>query len=190
LYVTNFGSNDVSCVNLTTNSLINNIAVGNRPTSQGSFVGGSLTPIPTSLSASNNGPINVQDSLKLSLSGNNLSGSVFNWTGPNNFSSSSLNPVIPSAQPTDSGTYTVQVITGNCSSKIQTTSVSINPSFKIAGRFKSIKDSLIKGVTVSLNGVQSLTNQSYSFFVNPNKQQTIKPYKNNDYIKSNGLNTT
>ncbi len=190
LYVTNFGSNTVSFINLTTNTLVNNIAVGKRPSSLGNFVGGSLTPIPSSLIASNNGPVNVQDSIKLSLSGNNLSGSVFNWTGPHNFSSSSLNPIIPSAQPIDSGTYTVQVITGNCTSKIQTTLVTINPSFKITGYFKSIKDSLIKRVTVSLNGVQSLNNQSYSFIVNPNIKQTIKPYKNNDYIKSNGINTT
>ncbi|MEL6866877.1 MAG: SprB repeat-containing protein, partial [Bacteroidota bacterium] len=52
-----------------------------------------------------NNPICENDNIYLSASG----GTTYQWTGPNGFSSMDKNPIIPNANPSMSGTYTVLV---------------------------------------------------------------------------------
>ncbi|MFN5442758.1 MAG: hypothetical protein ACK48V_00860 [Crocinitomicaceae bacterium] len=70
----------------------------------------------------NNGPVCVGN--QLSLTSNFIEGATYNWIGPNNFSSSSQNPIV-STVATDlmSGDYTLTINFLNCPSVSTTTSV-------------------------------------------------------------------
>ncbi|MXV52366.1 T9SS type B sorting domain-containing protein [Pedobacter sp. HMF7647] len=48
------------------------------------------------------------------LSTNAVTGAVYNWTGPNNFTSAQQSPVIPVSSYQIAGTYTLTVAVGNC----------------------------------------------------------------------------
>ncbi|WP_378105470.1 T9SS type B sorting domain-containing protein [Chryseobacterium sp. sg2396] len=65
----------------------------------------------SSAMVSSNSPVCINSTLQLNASG----GAVYNWTGPNGFTSTLQNPVIPNATAVNSGIYTCQVSgTGNC----------------------------------------------------------------------------
>lgn len=72
-------------------------------------------------SASNNGPYCEGDNIQLTSSG----GTSYNWTGPNGFTSSQQNPILNSSTLIMSGTYSVTVTDGTCSS-ISTTNVTVS----------------------------------------------------------------
>ena len=77
------------------------------------------TPI---LTAANNGPICANDTLKLFANDTFTRGTiVYSWTGPGGFTSTSRNPVRPSATTADSGVYTVRVTVNGCPSNPVTT---------------------------------------------------------------------
>ncbi len=75
------------------------------------------------LIASGNGPVCEGETIELAASGGNL----FSWTGPNNFTSGSPNPVIDNATLDDAGAYTVTTIAGECPAT-QTVVVEVNSS--------------------------------------------------------------
>ena len=93
----------------------------------------SVIPSPTVQPISNPGNLCVGQSL--SLSANSVSGAVYSWTGPNAYSSSIQNPVIPSATLSHSGVYTLSIQTGACSVS-NTVSVTVDalPSPANAGK--------------------------------------------------------
>jgi len=62
--------------------------------------------------ASNNGPICEGQQLVLSIS--NIPGATYSWTGPNNFSSTNINPVKSNVSMADSGMYSVTVTSPGC----------------------------------------------------------------------------
>lgn len=64
--------------------------------------------------ASSNSPVKTGDDLKLFADG--PAGSVFSWTGPDSFSSSEQNPVIPFVPYTATGQYYVTMTSDGCSS--------------------------------------------------------------------------
>ena len=87
------------CPSLTTST---QVAVNARP----------LTP-----EVSHNGPLCIGESLQ--LNGPPPSGSfpaVYEWTGPDNFTSSEQNPLIPNASPVQSGLYNLVMVVDGCSS--------------------------------------------------------------------------
>lgn len=67
------------------------------------------TPTP---SATSNGPLCPGQNLQLSVSG--VSGAVFTWTGPKNFSSSQANPIINNVNDSNAGIYSVTASTTAC----------------------------------------------------------------------------
>lgn len=67
------------------------------------------TPTP---SATSNGPLCPGQNLQLSVSG--VSGAVFTWTGPKNFSSSQANPIINNVNDSNAGIYSVTASTAAC----------------------------------------------------------------------------
>jgi len=86
-----------------------------------------ITTIPTPV-LSNNGPLCAGDTLKLNSS-TIPGGGAYLWTGPNGFSSSAQDPVIPHVIDADSGIYyVVAVIKGCFNSDTATTLVVINPN--------------------------------------------------------------
>lgn len=51
----------------------------------------------------------------ISLSGNTVAGSTYQWSGPNGFTASSQNPLINNATELNAGTYTLTIISSGCS---------------------------------------------------------------------------
>jgi hypothetical protein len=76
------------------------------------------TPVPTS-----NSPVCSGSSLNLSTPA--VSGATYSWSGPNGFTSVSRTPSISNASSSNSGTYSVSVTSGGCSSPMATTPVTI-----------------------------------------------------------------
>jgi len=81
---------------------------------------------PFSTSPSNGAPVCEGDPLQLSAS--SVSDGSFIWTGPDNFSSTLQNPVIPSASLSATGTYSVTVTRDGCTSLPRFTEVTIIPA--------------------------------------------------------------
>lgn len=84
--------------------------------------GNCLTPPATV--ASSNSPLCAGDTLKLYAQ--TVPGAIYSWTGPNGFSSALQNPVIPNAQTSGSGSYSVVAIVNGCSSPATNTVVTVN----------------------------------------------------------------
>ena len=83
-----------------------------------------VNAIPATPTAANNGALCAGSSLNLTAS--NVNGATYAWTGPNTYTSTSQNPVIPNATTGMSGVYSVKAIAANCSSPAATTTVVIN----------------------------------------------------------------
>lgn len=66
-------------------------------------------------SATSNSPVCPGDTLK--LFGNTVSGATYSWTGPNGFTSTLQNPVIPNAQTANSGFYGYSLTQNGCTSQ-------------------------------------------------------------------------
>ncbi len=72
----------------------------------------------------NNGPICYGDTLKLYC--NTVAGATYAWTGPNGFTSSLQNPVIPNATTANAGDYTCIITVGGVAQTPATTTVVVN----------------------------------------------------------------
>ena len=83
----------------------------------------SIKPLP-STTASSNSPVCVKNTLNL-LGTGGVTGAIYQWSGPNSFTSALQNPSISNVSTTAAGTYTLNVILNGCNS-ISTTSVIIN----------------------------------------------------------------
>ena len=89
------------------------------------------------------------------LTGTTNIGTTYSWTGPNGFTSSSLSPTISAATTAASGTYTVTMTLGSCSSTA-TTVATVNPSVTGATAASSAT-TVCNGNTANLTS--SATNQ-------------------------------
>lgn len=84
-----------------------------------------VNPLPGD-TASSNSP--VCPGSALSLSGTSFFAVSYNWVGPNGFTSTLQNPVIPSATALNAGTYTLTVTDPNGCTNTATTVVTVHPS--------------------------------------------------------------
>jgi hypothetical protein len=84
-----------------------------------------VNPIPSTPQVYNNGPLCQGETIILTTSV--LEGATYSWTGPDNFSSSSLSPSIANATPAASGTYALVVTLNNCVSAPGSTNVLVRP---------------------------------------------------------------
>ncbi len=84
-----------------------------------------VTPSPVA-EASSNSPICEGNSLQLNASG----GNIYEWSGPDGFSSNEQNPIIDPVTTNSSGDYTVIVSTGGCSDQTSI-NVSVTPGFAL-----------------------------------------------------------
>ncbi len=73
-------------------------------------------PIPSviTVTASSNSTICANQTLSLSLNYTGTATLTYNWTGPNSFTSTLKNPVIPNAQPNAGGIYFVTIFGAQC----------------------------------------------------------------------------
>ncbi|MCS6905399.1 MAG: fibronectin type III domain-containing protein [Bacteroidia bacterium] len=80
---------------------------------------------PGKLSIGNNGPICEGESLTLNLT--SATNATYNWSGPNGFSSTENNPIIPSARSFNSGNYSVTVTVPGCAPASLITTARVKP---------------------------------------------------------------
>ena len=71
-----------------------------------------VNPLPAAPVAGSNSPVPLGGTINLTAS--NIAGAVYNWTGPNGFTSAQQNPNIPNADPSMNGTYSVTATVGGC----------------------------------------------------------------------------
>lgn len=77
-------------------------------------------------SAENNSPVLSGSSITLSSSyGSGIENIVFEWSGPNGFTSSESNPVISNASVDDAGEYSLKITRGICETNVATTEVQV-----------------------------------------------------------------
>ena len=75
----------------------------------------------------NNGPLCEGQTLTLTVT-SPTPGATYNWTGPNGFTSTTMNPSIPNATIANAGTYSLTITVGTTTSPPVTTTVVINPN--------------------------------------------------------------
>jgi hypothetical protein len=142
-----------------------------------------VIPVPVVNPTSSNSPVLIGENLSLNVSGQNLIGGTFNWTGPNNFSSSLQNPVI-TATAAAAGQYRM-IYTSTCRRDTQTLTVIVNAG--ISGRIISPLNQPISRVNLLRNNVPVSVNGSYNIVADPALPLVLKAAKNNDLNKVNGV---
>ena len=158
------------------------------------YINGYIIPIakPTVMASYNN-PVAIADTLQLTATGS--SSNTYTWTGPNGFVSSDQNPSIYSIGLVNSGTYYVSANYSGCTSNTDSIVVQVLSDFVINGNTRHPLGAIIKNVSVMLKGNNAtMTNNTsligeYNFTAIAKKSYTLKPIKNNDIIKANGINT-
>lgn len=112
----------------------------------------------------NNGPVCEGDALQLNA--NCMAGAVYEWTGPNGFTSDVCNPTISAADPDlHAGTYGLRIQLDGCWSDVATTEVMVKPRpatpvLKSAGPFCYPDDV----VTLELAPSSVTAGATYSWF--------------------------
>ena len=122
-------------------------------------------PVPTTPTASNNGPLCAGATLNLSTP--LVASATYAWTGPNSFSSTLQNPTIANVTAAAAGTYNVTVTVAGCTSVAGTTTVVINPvpatptasnnGPLCAGTTLNLSTPLVAGATYAWTGPNSFS---------------------------------
>jgi hypothetical protein len=150
-----------------------------------------IFPQPTINNISYNSPVIVGNTLTLNVSGDNIS--LYSWTGSNGFVSTEPNPSIPNVTFANAGKYYVTVSNGACST---TDSITVNiipaGSLSIDGRVITANKKLVNNAKINLNSsfqiaTLSQANGTYNFGSLANGNYVLKPSKNNDVKKNNGV---
>lgn len=116
-----------------------------------------------------NNPLCVGDTLYLDA--NSLVGGVtYSWTGPNNFSSTTKNPTITTAQLSNTGNYTATVNYNGCNSPASTLNVTIKPVPFVV--ISTPSDTICDGTNVTYIAIpaNASNNISYTWKVNAQPQ--------------------
>ena len=144
---------------------------------------------------SSNSPVNFNG--RLNLFASTITNASYTWTGPNNFSSTSQNPVVANATNAMNGTYSVFATVGGCPGPSGTTVVNIlgaSPIVNISGNIQSELGQNIPSVKVKLTGAATdslitTSDGAWNFNVLQGSSYVVTPYKNNDAITCNGITT-
>jgi large repetitive protein len=83
-----------------------------------------INPTPTSPIANSNSPVCVGS--QINLSSNLIPGATYAWSGPNGYLSAIQNPSIPNSTVAMTGTYSLTITVGGCTSLPSTTNVVVN----------------------------------------------------------------
>ena len=86
-----------------------------------------VSTTPTATASANNTTVCAGENIELTA--NTVAGGTYSWTGPNGFTSSDQNPIIPNASATEAGTYSLTISVGSCTStNTAEVTISVNPS--------------------------------------------------------------
>ncbi|MBI3502183.1 MAG: DUF1573 domain-containing protein [Bacteroidetes bacterium] len=112
-----------------------------------------VNPIPAAPAVGNNSPVCTGDNLSLTAVAG--VGAIYNWNGPNGFTSTAQNPVIVSAGTADAGTYSVTSTENGCTGAAGTTTVIVNtpPSVPTAGSNSPVCSGQTLSLTASNSGL-------------------------------------
>jgi len=141
--------------------------------------------IPFAPSATSGGSVCLGDTLKLFGNSNTVgSSAIYNWTGPNSFSTSNKNPFIVNSNILNGGTYTLTVIDSGCTSPTSSVFVGIKsiPTAPTA----SSNSPLCEGATLALSA-GNVSGASYKW-TGPNFTSTFQNPTIRDVL-SNGSGT-
>ncbi|MFZ4400528.1 MAG: YCF48-related protein [Bacteroidales bacterium] len=155
------------------NPTINNAAISMNGTYYvTATVNGNTTPtgstlvvvnaIPTKPTAGSNSPVVVGDSIQLSAS--TINGATYNWTGPNNFTSSTQNPTINNSTLAMNGFYKVWVNANGCTGNADSTLVIVN-NFT-ANDSACGTEEFNNGITAPLGWTYTNINNTYTTAIN------------------------
>ncbi|RZK80025.1 MAG: gliding motility-associated C-terminal domain-containing protein [Pedobacter sp.] len=114
-------------------------------------------PSPTALS---NGPVCIGDRIILDVDG---ATGTYQWTGPNNFSSTDKSPVIPNATFSRSGTYTVTINSLGC---VTTSSVNVGIIARPVATVANATLAICEGESAQLN---ALGGSVYTYIWSPSR---------------------
>ena len=119
-----------------------------------------VSSIPPTPLITNNGPLCAGQTLSLSTAA--VAGAVYNWSGPNGFSSSVQNPTKTNVSATDGGLYSLYISINSCNSSTRSTNISINATAPVPtlssntpvcnGKTLTLSASTITGATYSWTG--------------------------------------
>ncbi|HNW71298.1 MAG TPA: cohesin domain-containing protein, partial [Bacteroidales bacterium] len=182
-------NNQISCTVTSTNAC-NTI----NPVSS-NIITMTVLPSPPAPVASSNSPVSTGSDLELYAS--TIANADYFWTGPNGFTSTGQNPVIPNAATTMEGTYYVSATVNGCASPTDSTNVIISVTslpVSLSGVVISEAGSFINGVKMKLTGASldsmyTAADGQYQFDVLQGANQVITPSKNNDLIGYNGISS-
>ncbi len=137
----------------------------NGCTSPQSTIAVTVNPGPTAPTAGSNSPICSGQTLN--LTSNTVVGATYTWTGPNSFSSALEDPSITNATTAATGTYSVTVTVGGCTSTFGTVAVVVNPTPAAptpasntpvcAGQTLNLTSNTIVGATYTWTGPNSFS---------------------------------
>ncbi len=119
-----------------------------------------------SFTVSSNSPLCPGDSLDLSVS--SISGAIYHWAGPNNFSSAVQNPSITSLVMADTGNYKIKVTNNGCSDSVITHVIVYDPGTAIAGSSTPV----CAGDSLKLSASSASPGVSYSW-MGPNSFNSV-----------------
>ena len=133
-----------------------------------------VNPIPATPTVASNSPICSGSTLNLTSSG--VTGTtIYNWTGPNSFTSNNANPMIPAATTAATGTYNLSVTQSGCTSASSSVNVVINavPLITSSSLTNSTTCATATGAIV-LNGLVANTSYTVNYtFATTNQTATI-----------------
>ena len=131
-----------------------------------------VNAVPSAPVAGSNSPVCAGNTLSLTASN---TGTTYNWTGPNSFSSASQNPTIAAVTTAADGTYSVTATSNGCTSTVATTSVAITScgSAPVAD-FNGSPTTICAGSNVTFTDASTNTPTSWSWtFENGNPATSV-----------------
>ncbi|GMU20319.1 MAG: hypothetical protein AMXMBFR13_04160 [Phycisphaerae bacterium] len=127
----------------------------NGCTSPSATITVTVEPAPSAPTAQNNSPIRQGEVLQLFASA--VPGASYSWTGPNGFTSSLQNPVIPDATLAANGLYRVVATVEGCSSEPAMTIVTVNDDAAACGQvMRTFGMGEVYALALSSDGTQIL----------------------------------
>lgn len=120
--------------------------------------------------ASSNSPVCIGDPINLMVT--DVEGATFEWTGPNEFTSTEQNPIIDAATEADAGDYTVVVTIDGCPATIPPTTVEVTPK-PDAPTISISEGPICEGIAATITVADPQANTTYTVLdVNGNSVAT------------------